>query len=173
MQFAVWPLWIYLALSTRLHGNVWYRSFSLTWPAAILVQWNKRKYLHKNKVQYQYGRRSPTSFPEPFPWQKGKGSGNEVGHSLVLVHQHGRRDVMWKRSITNEPIRTLTDACCQHQSWENCVGCQNAEKYAGLSEGKSMQTLPSVHWWRRVRALAFHPCVLGWPNVHNWYEIRV
>ena len=46
---------------------------------AKLVQWNKRKYLHKSQrvsFVHQYGR-----------------------HSFVLVHQHGRRDVMWKRSI--------------------------------------------------------------------------
>ena len=27
----------------------------LTWPAARLVQWNKRKYLHKNRVQFPEG----------------------------------------------------------------------------------------------------------------------
>ena len=31
------------------------RSFSLTWPAAILVQRNKRNYLHKKRVQFSEG----------------------------------------------------------------------------------------------------------------------
>ena len=38
-----------------LKDNKHNRSLSLTWPAAILVQWNKRKYLHKNRVQFPEG----------------------------------------------------------------------------------------------------------------------
>ena len=30
-------------------------AFSLTWLAAILVKWNKRKYLHNNRVQFPEG----------------------------------------------------------------------------------------------------------------------
>ena len=28
-----------------------YRAFSLTWPAAMLIYWNKRKHLHEKSVQ--------------------------------------------------------------------------------------------------------------------------
>ena len=27
------------------------RAFSLTWPAAMLIHWNKRKHLHEKRVQ--------------------------------------------------------------------------------------------------------------------------
>ena len=47
-----------------------YGVFWFTWLPAILVYWNKRKYLHKNNSQ-----------------------------RFSLGHQHGRRDVMWKHSI--------------------------------------------------------------------------
>ena len=29
----------------------WYRVFSLTWPASMQIYWNKRKRLHKKRVQ--------------------------------------------------------------------------------------------------------------------------
>lgn len=32
-----------------------YRSFSLAWPEAMLVQWNKRTYFRKNRVQFPEG----------------------------------------------------------------------------------------------------------------------
>ena len=28
-----------------------YRAFSLTWPASMLIYWNKRKHLHEKRVQ--------------------------------------------------------------------------------------------------------------------------
>ena len=33
------------------HKNSPYRVFSLTWPAAMQIYWNKRKFLHKKRVQ--------------------------------------------------------------------------------------------------------------------------
>ena len=60
-----------------------YRAFSLTWPADMQIYWNKRKPLHMKRIQlpqdvlvHQHGCRF-----------------------IVLEHQYGRRDVMWKRSI--------------------------------------------------------------------------
>ena len=35
--------------SRRLLNNN--RAFSLTWPASMLIYWNKRKYLHEKRVQ--------------------------------------------------------------------------------------------------------------------------
>ena len=55
-----------------------YRAFSLTWPAAMQIYWNKRKFLHKKKV----GRRF-----------------------IVLGHQYGCRDVMCEHSL--EMLRSL------------------------------------------------------------------
>ena len=60
-----------------------YRAFSITWPAYKQIYWNKRKPLHKKRIQlpqdvlvHQHGCRF-----------------------IVLEHQYGRRDVMWKHSI--------------------------------------------------------------------------
>ena len=59
------------------------RAFSLTWPASMLIYWNKRKHFHEKRVAsqriflvHQHGR-----------------------HFMVLEHQYDRRDVMWKRSV--------------------------------------------------------------------------
>ena len=54
------------------HHNHFYRAYSLTWPASMLIFTNKRKFLHRKEFN---------------------------SHRVVLVHQHGRRDVMWIRSI--------------------------------------------------------------------------
>ena len=48
----------------------WKSAFSLTWPASMQIYWNKRKSQEFNS------------------------------HRICLEHQYGRRDVMWKRSIT-------------------------------------------------------------------------
>ena len=38
-----------------------YRAFSLTWPASMLIYWNKRKFLRKKRVQFPQGcLRTPT-----------------------------------------------------------------------------------------------------------------
>ena len=60
-----------------------YRAFSLTCPGSMQIYWNKRKRLHKKRVQLPrdwFG--SPT-------WP--------LFH--CLGHQYGRRDVMWKYGI--------------------------------------------------------------------------
>ena len=40
-----------------IEGNLWgnYRGFSLTWPAAMQICWNKRKCLHKKRIQLLQG----------------------------------------------------------------------------------------------------------------------
>ena len=61
------------------------RVFSLTWPASMQIFWNKRKLLHKKGVQ----------LPQDWfgtVWDR-------LRRFIVLGHQYGRRDVMWKRSI--------------------------------------------------------------------------
>ena len=59
-------------------------AFSLTWPAPMQIDWNKRDvYIRKDFSQL------------PQDWlarQHGR-------HFIVLEHQYGRRDVMGKRSI--------------------------------------------------------------------------
>ena len=35
----------------KKHPSSWYRAFSLTWPAFMQIYWNKRKSLHKKRVQ--------------------------------------------------------------------------------------------------------------------------
>ena len=67
------------------HFSKWcYREFSLAWPAAKLVYWNKRKCLHKNRVQ----------FPEDW-------FGIPIWPAFfILEHQYGRHDVICERSIS-------------------------------------------------------------------------
>ena len=55
-----------------------YRAFSLTWPASMLIYWNKRKHLHEKRVKL------PEDFhgtPTWLPFHRWE-------------HQYGRRDVM-------------------------------------------------------------------------------
>ena len=60
----------------RSSGNpAFNRAFSLTWPVSMQIYWNKRKCLHKKRVQL------------PQDWFR---------------HQYGRRDVMWKHSIDSK-----------------------------------------------------------------------
>ena len=40
----------YLTIILVAEGDV-NRAFSLTWPASMLIYWNKRKFLHKKRVQ--------------------------------------------------------------------------------------------------------------------------
>ena len=62
-------------------GRVFNRAFSLMWPASMQIYRNKRKRLHKKKVQpHRIG----------FEHQHGR-------HFIVLKHQYGRRDVIWIR----------------------------------------------------------------------------
>ena len=42
-------------------STAFYRAFSLTWPASMLIYWNKRKFLHKKRIQPPQGcRGTPT-----------------------------------------------------------------------------------------------------------------
>ena len=67
-----------LSESSGLH----YRAFSLTWPASMLIYWNRRKHLHDKRVQLPEGFLGTPTY----------------GHRFIgLEHQYGRRDVMWKR----------------------------------------------------------------------------
>ena len=46
------------------------RAFSLTWPASLLIHWNRRKFLHKKRVQFTQGcLGTPTWPPFPFFWK--------------------------------------------------------------------------------------------------------
>ena len=58
--------------------------FSLTWPASMQIYWNKRKRLHKKRVQLPQDWFGTPTWP-PFHCRLG--------------HQYGRRDVMCKRSM--------------------------------------------------------------------------
>ena len=61
-----------------------YRAFSLTWPAAIQIYWNKRKRLLRKRVQlpqYLFG----TSTSPPF--------------YCFGIPEYGRRDVKWRHSV--------------------------------------------------------------------------
>ena len=60
------------------------RAFSLTWPASMLIYWNKRKHLHEKRVKLPEDFLGTPTWP-PF-------------HCFGTPY--GRRDVMWKRSIT-------------------------------------------------------------------------
>ena len=56
-----------------------YRAYSLTWHSPMLIYMNKRKFLHKGRVQFFVQQHSC--------------------RFIVLEHQHGRCDVKWICSI--------------------------------------------------------------------------
>ena len=67
------------------------RVFSLTWPAAMPIYWNKRKRLHKKRVHL------------PQDWF---GTHQHGRRFIVMGHNMGRRDVMWKHSIGTKQVYT-------------------------------------------------------------------
>ena len=71
----------------KKHPSPWYTAFSLTWLAFMQIYWNKRKRLHKKRVQ----------LPQDL-----FGTGRCF---TVLEHQYDHRDVMRKRSITYTTCR--------------------------------------------------------------------
>ena len=73
-----------------------YRSFSLTciWWAAMQISWNKRKFLLEKRVQ------SPKDFFYTSTWPP----------FFCFVHQYGRRDVMWQRSVGRQGVLHLKPA---------------------------------------------------------------
>ena len=73
-----------------------YRSFSLTcicW-AAMQISWSKRKFLLEKNVQ------SPKDFFYTSTWPP----------FFCFVHQYGRRDVMWQRSVGRQGVLHLKPA---------------------------------------------------------------
>ena len=73
------------ALGTRLGHRDTGTPGRSGWPASMQIYWNKRKRLHKRRVQL------------PEDWF---GTLHQHGRRfIVLGHQYGRRDVMWKHSI--------------------------------------------------------------------------
>ena len=82
-----------LRLKRILCGREHYRAFSLTWLASRQIYWNKRKRLHKKRLQlpqdwllHQHNRRF-----------------------IVLGQQYGRRDVMWQHSIISVVFYMVTN----------------------------------------------------------------
>ena len=73
-----------------------YRSFSLTciWWAAMQISWNKRKFLLEKRVQ------SPKDFFYTSTWPP----------FFCFVHQYGRRDVLWQRSVGRQGVLHLKPA---------------------------------------------------------------
>ena len=73
-----------------------YRSFSLTciWWAAMQISWKKRKFLLEKRVQ------SPKDFFCTSTWPP----------FFCFVHQYGRRDVMWQRSVGRQGVLHLKPA---------------------------------------------------------------
>ena len=83
LTFAEFLLKGRLTNTTTTNPTIVNRAFSLTWPASLQIYWNKRSRLHKKKVRLPQDR---------FGYQHGR-------RFIVLEHQYGRRDVMWKNSI--------------------------------------------------------------------------
>ena len=101
------------------------RAFSLTWPASMLIYWNKRKFLHKKRGQFPQGCLGTPTWP---PCRR---------RFLVLEDQYGRRDVIWKRSIKRCDV-TLP---WKHNFWITAIaslsndagyGKENWKKTSGL-----------------------------------------
>ena len=86
-----------------------YRAFSLTWPPSMQIYWNKRKGLHKKRVKLPKDWFGTTTWP---PFQP---------RFIVLGHQYGRRDVMWKHPIN---LSAILNWDCK-ETWErNCFGAK-------------------------------------------------
>ena len=39
------------SIAREAEGRMGYRAFSITWPASMLINWNKRKHLHEKRVK--------------------------------------------------------------------------------------------------------------------------
>ena len=90
------PLFFWDTSSTLAFKSAWgltIEHFSLTWPAAMSIYWNKRKCLHKETLQ----------LPQDLALYT-----NMATISLFLVHQYVRRGVIWKCSIYQERENLLT-----------------------------------------------------------------
>ena len=118
-----------------------YRAFSLTWLASMLIHWNKRKFLHKKRVQFPQGCVLVLQHGRRF---------------IVLEHQYGRRDVMRKRSIYRCPT-SLSDMCLH---WSECLGlglgmssCMCSNDNAGV-HGQSHFWFSQLNHRLNVRKLA-------------------
>ena len=73
-----------------------YSVFSLTWPASMQIYWNKRKRLHKKRVQLSQDWLGTKTWP-PF---------------RCLGHKYGRHDFMWKQTI--QGTQNLVTEKCSH-----------------------------------------------------------
>ena len=81
------------------------RTFSLMWPASMLIYWNKRT--------LQNSRSTPTRFSCYSNITKHGGRFLVLEH--VLEQQYSSRDVMWKRSIGSEQKKKnlhVLHTCC-------------------------------------------------------------
>ena len=85
-----------------------YRVFSLTWPASMQIYWNKRKRLHKKRVQLPEDWFGTPTWP-PFHCF-GTSTSLHGRRFIVLRHHNGRRDVMWKHSIKSWLLFPITSS---------------------------------------------------------------
>ena len=51
VYFSALYMYLYISGSQENSNGRCYRVFSLTWPASMQIYWNKRKRLHKKRVQ--------------------------------------------------------------------------------------------------------------------------
>ena len=78
-----------------------YIVFSLTWPTSMQIYWNKRKRLHKTRVQLPQDWFGTPTWP-PFH---------------CLGHQYGRRYVMWKHFNLLSKLRLRNTNGLLRGSW--------------------------------------------------------
>ena len=87
-----------------------YRVFSLTWPASMQIYWNKRKRLHKKRVQLPQDWFGTPTWP-PFhcfgtpiwpPWRHVKTLYNVHMYTCMKLHVYDlwkdRRQILWRTS---------------------------------------------------------------------------
>ena len=100
-----------------------YRAFSITWPASMLIHWNKRSFYIRKEFNsdrvvlvHQHGRRF-----------------------IALEHQYGGGDVIWKRSLHRCPS-SLSYMCLHWSGWLGLGLGLGMSSYIHLSVNAGVQS---------------------------------
>ena len=136
-----------------------YSMFSLTWPVSMQIYWNKRKRLHKKRVQL------------PQDW-----FGHKHGRRfIVLGHKYGRHDVMWKHTIKLESSEPVVGF---RSYWHFLLECEFknmpiSQVYRfGPSSEYFYQLLSCMFQVRRILVI-FTTNLANFQNPKNWVDSYV
>ena len=82
-----------------------YIAFSLTWPASMLIYWNKRKFLHNKRVQFPQGCLGTPTWPIPAN-SHACGLKTSISRRLTLTGQFLKPD--WKMWVVAVLLDTIS-----------------------------------------------------------------